>query len=74
MEANLTPNRRACVNPPLLLLPGMMCDVGLFGSPISELAEDTLSHAPHRLALAGHLLVLEQPKLTNKEIKLWLNT
>jgi len=52
----------------------MMCDVGLFGSPISELAEDTLSHAPHRLALAGHLLVLEQPKLTNKEIKLWLNT
>ena len=62
------------MNLPLLLLPGIMCGVELFDSPISELSEDTLSHAPHRLALAGHLLVLEQPKLTNKEIKLWLNT
>jgi len=52
----------------------MMYDAGLFSSPISELFEDTLSHAPHRLTLAGHLLVLEQSKLTNKEIKLWLNT
>ena len=57
-----------------LLSPEMMYDAGLFGSPISELSEDTLSHAPHRLTLAGHLLVLEQSKLTKKEIKLWLNT
>ena len=57
-----------------LLSPEMVYDVGLFVSPISELFEDTLSHTPHRFALAGHLPVLGQPELTNKEIKLWLNT